>query len=239
MQRHSLSRGQAKLIDIAAQKLARLRWLATPLPPTLAGIASDKVVKAASHRGLNRLVGRIHENEAKDADGQPGAINVQGNQGVESLQMNGQRNVRIAERVSGEGITGVKFHVAHARQASKRNAGPESAAAERWLERALQNARHGGLAKRLRAQGEKRERRIAAFVRAVEEFKIPKIRAAAQTEAPRADAAKWKGDLLQSRPFIPGQGGPAGRFVLHCGGHRRRRSRKFVRRWKVMRLASW
>ena len=208
MQRHSVSRGLAKLIDVAAQKLPRLRRLATPLTPTLARIATDKIVETACHRGLNRLVGRIHETIAQDGDGQSGAIDVQGNQGVESLQMNGQWNVWIAERVTGEGITGVECHVAHARQAGKRDAGPESAAAVWWLERALQDARHRVLAGRLRPQGKKGVRRIATFVWRVEEFKIAKIGAAAQTETPRADASKGKGDLLQVRPFVAGQRGP-------------------------------
>ena len=69
LQRHSVSRGLAKLIDVAAQKLARLRRLATPLTPTLARIATDKVVETACHRGLNRLVGRIHETIAQDGYG--------------------------------------------------------------------------------------------------------------------------------------------------------------------------
>ena len=93
--------------------------------------------------------------------------------------MNRQRDVRIAERVARERIADVKRNIAHARQTSQRDAGTESAAAEWWLECALQNARYGRFPTPLGAHREKRVRRIAALVGTIEEFKIAKIGAAA------------------------------------------------------------
>ena len=208
-------RRRLDLVDVLAELFVAE---AVDLPDA---VVADRVDDGAGDRDLGRggagVLDAIAQDEGRDA----GIVRFEGDEGIEGLERDLERDLAVGELDLGEGVFALEPGLLHARQARHEDAAEAEAGREGRLERALEDADEllPGL---LAIEGEEGERHVDALAGPVEDLPVAEVAAAAERDRARADAAEREGDLAEGPPLEGAHRAGAEELVAALGGREKR-----------------
>jgi hypothetical protein len=171
-------------------------------------VVTDRVDDRAGDRDLGRGGAGVLHAVAQNESGDPGIVRLEGDEGIEGLEPDLERDLAVGELDLGERVFALETGLLHPGQAGHEDALEAEAGRERRLERALEDPDELP-ARALEVQGEEGEGHVDALAGPVEDLPVAEIAPAAERDRARADAAEREGDLVEGRAFegADGSGG--------------------------------
>ena len=206
----------------AAEAAAAAEFIDILLGVILLAVAADEVAQGPADRDFEGGAGDVRHFVGKHGDGQAALVGVGRHKGVEALDADADRDLRVREAHLAEGIGGVEGCVAETGQAEVVHGGAGRAVVFVGVER---TGEHRGGAASLRILDVDREEGgvalggagVEVLGRDVHDLPVAQLPAAAEGHGAGADAAQRKGDFLQVGRIIVRQDGPFGGGPFLCG----------------------
>ncbi|MGC4105810.1 MAG: hypothetical protein QM753_05545 [Thermomicrobiales bacterium] len=172
-------------------------------------VVADDVLQRTGDGDGERLVRLVGDNVPEQREGDTAAVGVGGNERIECLQPDSERDIGVAERDLPEGVRGLEGGVQEAGQSGVRGDFAQVALVGLGEEIPFETAGDNPGALALGADGEEGVLGGVALGRPVHHLPVVEVAASAEGDGASADAAEREGDAFQRAILVGGEDGPA------------------------------